>query len=173
MRNRILPALLFTTVIVLSACSGSGSTGSDSSPTVTATKTATATKTKTVTQSPDDSDSKPSKSKKPSKPDKHRAKTSKLTLTVHGKKKTIKPTRVYCKGSRGHIHHIVGKTGHRPPIVKAEGKHFAMVKPGRRVPYKAKRPSGLSYGKDRVKFAKTSLGPATLSGTMICTKWED
>lgn len=190
MRSPIIPVFIVVALLVLSGCSGNESTTSGDSPTAPESSTAPATpstsqssqptKTKTVTRTTTvtktakpPKTTKPPKTKKPSKPDHHKTRKSKLALAVHGSKTTIKPTDVYCKGRRGGtIHHIIGKTHNRPPLVKAEGKHFALVKPGEGRPYKANRPSGISYGKDRVRFRKTRLGPATLSGTMICTKWE-
>lgn len=101
------------------------------------------------------------------------ANTDALTLRVSGDETTIEPTDVYCSGSEGNIHHIIGKTNDGLPLVKAEDTHFAMVKTSHQRPYKAESPSGIDYGKDRVTFDDTSLGSATLNGTMVCTEWED
>ena len=96
-----------------------------------------------------------------------------LVVTVDGEETAIDPTAVYCSGSEGNIHHIIGKTDNGPPLVKAEGTHFAMVKTGHQRPYKAQSPDGVEYHKDRVTFTDTELDSATLNGTMVCTDWED
>lgn len=94
----------------------------------------------------------------------------KLTLTVDSEKTTISPTDVYCSGEPGDIHHIIGKTNNRPPLVKAEKSDFAMVKTGHGKPFKANQPKGVSYTDDGVSFDETALGSAVLNGTMTCTQ---
>lgn len=100
-------------------------------------------------------------------------KTQKLVLSTSNEKITIRPTDVYCSGTTGHIHHIIGKTHNAPPLVKAEGRHFAMVKIGHGAPYKNTHPTGITYGSKSVTFNKLPMGSATLSGTMTCTTWND
>lgn len=170
MRRATIPAITAAAVLVLTGCSGEDNDGSDSadgagneSSASSAPDQHTDAGSPTSTEN-DDTDGNDT--------DGDDADTE-LTLTVGGDDTTIEPTDVYCSGSEGNIHHIIGKTNDGLPLVKAEDTHFAMVKTGHQRPYKAESPSGIDYGKDRVTFDDTSLGSATLNGTMTCTEWED
>lgn len=109
--------------------------------------------------------------KSDSKASSHRRNT--VTVSAGSKTIEIEPTDVYCSGRPGHIHHIIGKTNNRLPLVKAEETHFAMAKIGHGRPYKAGDPNGVRYGKNSVTFNDTTLGSAVMNGTMTCTAWED
>lgn len=180
MRRATIPAIAAAAVLVLTGCSGGSNDESDSaadgagneSSESTAAGQHTDKGSPTSTES-DDTDGDDADSDDADSDDADDDADTELTLTVGGDDTTIEPTDVYCSGSEGNIHHIIGKTNDGLPLVKAEDTHFAMVKTGHQRPYKAESPSGIDYGKDRVTFDDTSLGSATLNGTMTCTEWED
>ncbi|GAB3562454.1 hypothetical protein [Spelaeicoccus albus] len=167
----ILPVL--GVLLAVSGCaSHSDSDSTDSSPTNHQSQEAA--ETPDVTDAPRTNNSTgPSSHASDSRTHDKAAAPSKVTVRVGTKTTTVKPTDVYCSGRPGHVRHIIGKTDHGLPLIKAEGTHFVMAKTGHGRPYKSGNPSGIHYGKDRVVFKKTRLGPATLNGTMVCTSWED
>ena len=95
-----------------------------------------------------------------------------LVLTVDGTTTDIAPTDVYCTRSGDTLRHMIGKTSNRPPLVETDGTDFVMVKLGDGAPYKAQRPTGITFTTDSVTFSKVVLGDATLDGTMVCTAFE-
>lgn len=92
--------------------------------------------------------------------------------TASGTTTTLELTDVYCSGTPGDLHHLIGKTDHRPPLVEVTPGEFAMVKLGDDRPYTSSAPSGITVEQDGVTFAGTTLGDATLEGTVTCTQWE-
>lgn len=182
MRISIFVAPVIGALLAVSGCASEPDTESDSSsPSAEKSQQSTPSQSEHTTgQTPENTSAptqtdnrKPEPRKSKAKKPKH-AQTSAtaLKLTIGSKTTTIKPTDVYCSGESGHIRHIIGKTNHGLPLVKAESTHFAMVKTGHRRPYKSTNPSGIRYVKNGVVFKKTRLGPATLDGAMHCTEWD-
>lgn len=173
MRRLTIPAITVSTLLVLAACGGSPTAGTDTGGGNQASPDNTASPNKPGSTTSGSSTAEADDTEDDSGKDASGNEASRLTLTVNGEKTALEPTDVYCSGNPGNIHHIIGKTNNGLPLIEADGEHFAMVKTGHRRPYKAESPSGVDYGKDRVTFSGTSLGQATLDGTMVCTEWED
>ncbi len=98
---------------------------------------------------------------------------SPLELTTSSETITLDLTDVYCSGQPGQLHHLIGKTNHQLPLVEVTPGEFAMVKIGQGRPFKSPDPHGVTVIEDGITFADTSLGDATLNGTVTCTTWED
>ena len=164
-RSVLLPLTVVTAaLLVLTGCGEDATPGvspSTQSPAATVTTTAEPTSPASTGTPTDDGSSPPSPSS-----------ATALVLTVGGSATKIAPTDVYCTRSGDTIGHMIGKTANRPPLVEADGDDFVLVKLGNGAPYKAQRPSGVTYTADSVTFAKVTLGAATLDGTMVCTTFE-
>ena len=186
--KRILPLLAATAVALsLSACSSSEpepDADTASSPIVVPSDSS-ATQDDSE-ESADDSEDSTDESKESTEDEKDEAddstssqdkgnKTNSVTVTLDGQDTVVEPTDVYCSGSTGDIEHIVGKVDNQLPLIKVEGhSDFAMVKLHQDgPPEKSNNPKNITFGKKSVKFADTTIGSATVNGTMTCTEWED
>ncbi|WP_114855617.1 hypothetical protein [Brachybacterium sp. YJGR34] len=96
-----------------------------------------------------------------------------LTLTTSEGTTTLALTEVRCSGAPGEIRHLIGTSDDQPPLVELTPGEFVMVKLGQERPYRATDPGGVALGQDGVTFAGTTVGGATLDGTVTCTRWND
>jgi hypothetical protein len=177
MRTRTIPTIAIAGLLALSGCSGSdeaeqpATEDAQGAETADQSEQAESEDSDEGSEDAEDSDDE-SETAEASEPA-DEAEDSKLTVKTGAKTITIHPTDVYCSGEPGNLRHIIGKSNNKPPLVKAEGSDFVMVKIGQGKPYKTDQPGGVDFGDESVTFDGTEVGSATLDGTMTCTDWED
>lgn len=171
---RLLSSLALAPVVLLGACSSDAEVPASSSTPVSAPPAASSAASSPEPSEAASSAESPTPEQTPSAEPSKEPTSSKLTLSVAGKKQTLSPTDVYCQGKSGSIRRAVAKTNNRPPLVEVEGERFLLVKTGRGKPFKINSPKGVSIGKDSVSFDGVKLsGGATLDGAITCTAWEN
>lgn len=170
---RLVSSLALAPVVLLGACSsGSEVPASSSTPASAPPAASSVASSPEPSETPSPADSPTSEQASSAEPSKEPT-SSKLTLSVAGKKQTLSPTDVYCQGKSASLRRAVAKTNNRPPLVEVEGKRFLLVTTGRGKPFKINSSKGVSIGKDSVSFDGVKLsGGATLDGTITCTVWE-
>ncbi|WP_298415719.1 hypothetical protein [Brevibacterium sp.] len=174
MRTRTIPTIAIAGLLALSGCSGSDEAEQPATEDAQGAETVDQSEqaeSEDGSEDAEDADDE-SETAEASEPA-DEAEDSKLTLDTGAKTITIHPTDVYCSGEPGNLRHIIGKSNNEPPLVKAEGSDFVMVKIGQGKPYKTDQPGGVDFDDESVTFDGTEVGSATLDGTMTCTDWED
>src|SRR5699024_8960803 len=142
MRTRTIPTIAIAGLLALSGCSGSdeaeqpATEGAQGAETVDQSEQAEADDGSGDAED-DDDECEAAQASEPA----DEAEDSKLTLDTGAKTITIHPPAVYCAGEPGNLRHIIGKSNNEPPLVKAEGSDFVMVKIGQGKPYKIGRAS--------------------------------